>query len=460
VGFGVSIAHKADVGGLVPGSSGAASRSIFHDGLRLPPVRYRSTDGINEAVEDIIRTNSRAPDVVIGDLNGQVGATWLGAERLAALCEEYGRETILEVMEALLSLTACRLSQELAALPDGTAEAEGFLDDDGADRDRPVRIAVLATKSADSLRLDFSSSAPQTEGPINVNPATARAVSLLAVVAATDPSIPLNSGLNDPVEFVLPDGRIVNPRPPASISHYFPTSVMIYTVVLSALGKLNPRRAVAPSGMVTGAMALGYTGRLTGNSRVQYELGTTALGGTSRGDGAAILHPMNHFTAGSPVEIIESEYPIRVKRFDFWPDSGGAGQYRGGVGVVKEYELLDDATMTLRTTLHRQRSWGLHGGLPPATSRTTVDPGRSSEQRLSALETRSLLAGTIVRLERSGGGGWGKPTVRDPEAVLGDVLDGLVSLEAAYEIYGVVIDSATLVVDVAATVARRKAMAP
>jgi N-methylhydantoinase B len=211
--------------------------------------------------------------------------------------------------------------------------------------------------------------------------------------------------------------------------------------------------------MVTGAMALGYTGRLTGNTRVQYELGTTALGGNSRGDGASILHPMNHFTAGSPIEIIESEYPIRVTRFDFWPDSGGPGLHRGGVGVVKAYELLDDATLTLRTTLHRQRSWGLLGGHPPATSRTTLDPGRSTEQRLTALETRNLQAGTIVRLERSGGGGWGSPTERDPELVLADVLDGLVSIDAAAEVYGVVIDPSTLAIDASATSARRATMA-
>ncbi len=459
VGFGVSIAHKADVGGLVPGSSSANSRSIFHDGLRLPPVRLESAGRRNEAVEDIIRNNSRAPDVVIGDLNGQIGATRLGAERLAGLCDEYGREIILCVMDELLALTARRLHAELAAIPDGEAEATGLLDDDGAVRDKPVPITVKATKSGDRLTLDFSASSSQVEGPINVAPSTAKAVSLLAVVAALDPTIPLNSGLNEPVTFVLPDGSLVNPRSPASISSYFPTAVMVYTVVLSALGKLNPARAVAPSGMATGAMALGYHGRNGADQRVQYELASTALGGNSRGDGAAILHPMNHFTAGSPIEIIESEYPILVRRFEYWPDSAGAGRHRGGVGVRKEYEVLEDALLTLRTTLHRQCSWGLAGGLPPRTSETRLDPDTRREVRLTSLETRSIAAGTVIRVDRSGGGGFGPAWERDPQAVLEDVLDGLVTREAAATVYGVVLDETGKTVDSDATQARRRSLA-
>jgi N-methylhydantoinase B len=438
IGFGVSIAHKADMGGLVPGSSGAGSREIFHDGLRLPPVRYQSAAGIERAIEDVLRANSRTPDVVIGDTRGQVGATRLGAARLTALGAEYGRACVLGVMEEILARTARRLGAELAAWPDGEAEAEGVLDNDGAELDRPVRIAVRAVKRGDRLTLDLGGCAPQTRGPVNVNAWTARSVSLLAVLAASDPTIPLNSGLMRAVDFVIPDGLVVNPRYPATINLYFPTSVMIYTCVLSALGRLNPARAVAPSGLVTGAVSLGYRNRP--RPLVQYELAATGLGGTSQHDGTPIVHPMNHFTAGSPVEVVETEYPVLVRRYDIWTDSAGAGRTRGGIGTVRELQVQEDCLLTLRSSGHRSAAWGLAGGEGPAVSRTTINPGTATEQKLAAIDTRELKAGDVLRIERSGGAGCGAPRERDPDAVRRDVADGYVSREAARERYGVAVD--------------------
>ena len=434
IGFAVSIAHKADVGGLVPGSSGAGSREIFHDGLRLPPVRYQSVAGIDRDIEAVLRANSRTPEVVIGDTRGQVGATRIGAVRLLALANEYGLACVLGVMQEILERTARRLAAELAAWPDGEAEAEGFLDNDGAES-APVRIAVRAEKRGDRLTLDLSGCAPQTRGPVNVNAWTARSVALLAVLAASDPTVPLNSGLLRTVDFVIPEGLVVNPRYPATINLYFPTSVMIYTCVLSALGRLNPARAVAPSGLVTGAVSLGY--RNGARPLVQYELGATGLGGTSQHDGTPIVHPMNHFTAGSPVEVVESEYPVLVRRYDIWTDSAGAGRTRGGIGYVRELQVQEDCLLTLRSSGHRSAAWGLAGGEGPAVSRTTVNPGTPHEQRLAAIDTRELEAGDVLRIERSGGAGCGQPRERDPEAVRRDVEDGYVSRAAAREKYGV-----------------------
>ena len=445
IGFGVSIAHKADMGGLVPGSSGAGSREIFHDGLRLPPVRYQSAAGIDRGIEAVLRANSRTPDVVVGDLRGQVGATRLGATRLVALAEEHGRGLLIGVMAEILTRTAHRLGAELAAWPGGEAEAEGFLDNDGVDLEQPVRIAVRARKVGARLTLDLSGCAPQTRGPVNVNAWTARSVALLAVLAASDPTIPINSGLLQAVDFVIPEGLVVNPRFPATINLYFPTSVMIYSCVLSALGKLNPARAVAPSGLVTGAVALGY--RKRARPLVQYELGATGLGGTSGHDGAAMVHPMNHFTAGSPVEVVESEYPVMVRRYDIWTDSAGAGRTRGGIGYVRELEVQEDCILTLRSSGHRSAAWGLAGGEGPAVSRTTVNPGTADEHKLAAIDTRELKAGDVLRIERSGGGGCGPVSEREVEAVQRDVQDGYVSIEVARERYGVVIDPATFEID-------------
>lgn len=456
IGFGVSIAHKADLGGIVPGSSGAAAREIFHDGLLLPPLRYQTKDGVDEGIEAIIRNNSRIPDVVIGDLRGQVGCTRLGARRLADLCDEYGLAVILAVMQSILALTARRLRAELAAWPDGRAAAEGFLDHDGAVRDRPVRIAVSAAKIGDRLTLDFTGSAPQTAGPVNANGWTTRSVSLLAVLAATDPTIPVNSGLLEAVDFVLPEASVINPVHPATVNLYFPTAVLAYSCVLSALGKLNPARAVAPSGLSTGAIAIGYRIGRNGKPSVQYEIGSTGLGGTSDHDGTSIVQPMNHITASSPIEIIETEYPLRVRAFEVWQDSAGAGRQRGGLGYLREYEMLADCILTSRSSNHLFPGWGLGGGLAPPVARTTINPGRGDEERLGPIETRKLKRGDVIRFERSGGGGYGAPVERAVAAVVEDVRNGYVSSAAAYESYGVVVDADTGEADEAGTAKRRE----
>jgi N-methylhydantoinase B len=458
IGYGASIAHKADVGGLVPGSSGAAAREIYHDGLLLPPVKYMTADGVNEIVEAIIRSNSRVPDVVLGDLRGQAGCTRIGAERLAHLCDEYGRDTVLAVMRSVIALTAQRTRAEIATWADGVGRSEGFLDHDGAVLDKPVRIAVTVTKTGDKLVIDFSGCSPQTAGPVNVNTHTARAVSLLAVLASSDPGIPMNSGTAEAVEFVIPEGLVVSPRHPATINHYFPTSHLVYNCVLSALGQINPKRAVAPSGLGCGAIAIGYEQARSGKRAVQYEIVITGLGGTSRQDGATIVQPMNHITPGAPVEIVESEYPVRVRRFDLWTDSAGAGTYRGGLGYVRDYELLTDCIFTARTANHRFAAWGEAGGQSPRTSRTTINPDRPDRESLGPIESRRLKAGDVLRLERSGGAGYGDPLERDPLSVLDDVRNGYVTLPAAADSYGVVVAIEDLTLDIEATKARRFTM--
>jgi N-methylhydantoinase B len=435
IGFAVSIAHKADIGGLVPGSSGAAAREIYHDGLLLPAVRFQTAAGANADVEAIIRNNSRIPDVVMGDLRAQVGCTRVGAARLSDLCDEYGVEAVSGTMANILALTTRRLAAELRGWADGTAEAEGFLDHDGVAKDRAVRIHVLATKKADRLILDFSECSPQTAGPVNLTSCTGRAVSLLALLATADPTIPVNLGIADVADFIQPAGLVVSPQHPATVNHYFPTAHLVYNCVLSALGKLNPARAVAPSGLGTGAVSIGYKRGRSGAPAVIYELLITSLGGTSRHDGPAIVQPIDHITPGAPVEIIETEYPIRVRRFDIWPDSGGAGRYRGGVGHIRELEVLEDCMLTVRSANHRFTASGVGGGFSPKASRIVLNPDAVEREELEPIQTRPLAAGDVIRFDRSGGAGFGPPWQRDRDAVLDDVRNGYVSADSATLIY-------------------------
>ena len=436
VGFGASVAHKADLGGLVPGSSGAASREIFHDGILIPPVRYWTAEGVNREVEAILRNNSRVPDFVTGDLRGQVGCTHLGAERMKSLCDEYGAEIVTAAMDSLLARTAARAHAEFARWPDGEHSAEAMLDHDGADRCRPVCIRVTARKVGNRLTLDFSATDPQARGPVNTPALTAQAVSLLAVIAASDPTIPMNSGVREAVDFVMPPGLLVNPQFPATVNHYFPTAHLVYSCVLETLGKFNPARAVAHSGFGNGAVAIGYSNGRTGKPTVQYELMVTSLGGTSTHDGVAIVSPMNHFTPGTPVEVIETEYPVMVQKYDVMMDSAGPGRHRGGIGHVREYRLLTDCHVTARTSNHRQGASGLNGGKGPPLSRTIINPGTPAEEEMDCMDTRFVPAGTVLRLEQTGGGGYGNPLERSRDLVREDVANGYVSVTAAAEQYG------------------------
>jgi N-methylhydantoinase B len=436
VAFGVSIAHKPDLGGIVPGSSGAAAREIYHDGLLLPPVIYQTAEGINEVVEAIIRSNSRVPDVVLGDLRAQVGCTRMGGDRLVELCREYGAPTVLAAMKDMMKASARRLQAQLADWPDGTAEAEVFLDDDGAVRGVPVRIHVKATKKGDRLTLDFSGSGPQTLGPVNLNSQTCQSVSTLAVLACSDPSIPMNSGLREVVDFVIPDGLVVNPRHPATINNYYPTAVMAYTVTLTALGKINPAKAVAQCGLGTGAILIGYRKSNYGRPAVQHEIVGAALGGTSGNDGVAVVTPMNHVTCNCPLEILESDYPVMVQRYDIWTDSAGAGRYRGGIGYIREYKVLDNCVFTVRKANHRFAASGINGGQAPVLPRTIINLGRPDEEELTAIDTRNLKPGDTITIMQGGGAGYGNPAERPLESVQADVEDHYVSREQAARAYG------------------------
>lgn len=436
VGFGVSLAHKSDIGGIVPGSAGAAAREIYHDGIIVPPVLFQTASGIEAGIEAILANNSRVGEVLLGDLRAQVGSTRIGGVKLAALCDEYGRSTVLEVMGRLIDATARRLAGELKAWQDGAFEAEGRLDDDGVTRDRPLRIAVVARKKGGRLTIDFTGSSPQGAGPVNVGSCTARGAAAMAVLAACDPTIPVNAGLNANVEFVFPPASVVNPHHPATNNLYFPVAHLVYNTVLSALIQMSPKRAVAPSGLGSGAVTIGYRKARGGKPAVLYELLNCSLGGTTTHDGVAIVMAMNHFTPGAPVEIFESEYPLRVRAFELLRDSAGAGKFRGGLGYAREFEVLEDSVLTVRSTNHKFASNGVGGGGSPRLPRVVVNPDGANPEELRPIETRALRTGDVIRFERSGGAGFGDPLARAREAVAEDVRNGYISRAAAMQVYG------------------------
>jgi N-methylhydantoinase B len=455
IAFTASISHKPDVGGLVPGSSGAGSREIFHDGLQLPGVRIWTSEGLNRDVDAIVRRNSRTPEELMGDIRAQVGCTRVGSRRLVDLADEYGEDVLLETFGQLQDRAEALFREELAGVPDGEVEAEWFLDSDSADLDKPVKFHVRVKKSGTDVEVDYTGSDPQAKGPVNVRPQSAEAAAVMAMVGFLDPTIPVNDGLGRAVRFINPEGQVTHARYPAPVNNYFPTMQLMYGLVSKCFGELSPERAIAPGGQGTGALTMGFPEARTGKSAVYYELMVSSLGGHPKGDGTTLVLAFCHISTTQPIEIIESEYPVVVERFEPVTDSAGPGKQRGGPSFVREYRALSDFRLGLRSGGYKFGSWGVAGGDGPAKAGCTLNPGTEHEEHMPALFAREMQSGDVVRVIFAGGGGLGRPTDRDPSLVLEDVKNGIVSIEAAREIYGVEIDPGAMVIDTEVTAQTR-----
>lgn len=457
-GFCTSMAHKPDVGGLVVGSSSPNAREIYHEGLMFPGVRYWTKDGPNPDFEAMLRSNTRSADEVIGDLRSQVGCTRVGCARLAELFDRYGAEIMMAAFEELIQASERRIRTRLAEMPDGSAEATAMLDHDGVDVDRPLAIRVRIEKSGDAITVDFSNSDANTTGPVNIRPQASETAAALALISMLDPDIPINDSCRRVINFVNPAGRITNAIKPRPINNYYPTLHLVFCATQTALAQLAPDKAVAPAGMGVGGLLFGYPHKRNGRPGVQYELMVPSLGGTPDSDGAFVVMPVAQITPSQPVEILETEYPIEVTRFEPLVDSAGPGRHRGGSGYVREYRLLGDAVCTLRMGQFANGSWGVVGGGAPNRARCLLNPGTDRAEALPILAVRQLKAGDTMRIELAGGGGYGLPHERMIASVVSDVRDGLVSIEAAKAQYGVVLDSRSAMIDADMTAQLRAEM--
>jgi N-methylhydantoinase B len=455
IAFTASISHKPDVGGLAPGSSSAGSREILHDGLLIPGVRIWTSDGLNKDVDAIVRRNSRTPDELMGDIRAQIGCTRVGARRLCGLCDEYGAEVIAESFGLLIDRAQRLMEHELRAIPDGEAETEWFLDSDAADLETPVKLRARVSKRGDRIEIDYTGSAPQTKGPVNIRPQSSEASALMALVGFLNPTLPVNEGLKRAVQITNPEGQVTHALPPAPVNNYFPTMQLLYGLVMKCLGDICPERAIAAGGQGTGALTMGFPEARTGRSAVYYELMVSSLGAHPAGDGTTLVLAFCHISTTQPIEIIETEYPVVVQRFEPVEDSAGAGRHRGGPAFVREYKALANFRMGLRSGGYKFGSWGVQGGLGPTKAGCTINPGSAEEEEMPALFARELREGDVVRVVFAGGGGLGDPREREPARVLEDVRNGLVSLDAARDTYAVVVTSDLRTVDEAATEALR-----
>lgn len=439
VGFSGNIAHKPDIGGPVPGSCFALAREIFAEGLHLPAIRYQRDYRTIRDVERILAANSRTPEMVLGDIRGQLGANRLGEERVGALFARYGDNQTLASFDEMMRVSEDIMRKAIARWKDGRFEAERFVDNDGIDLDTPVRLHVVVTKTGKRIRFDFSGCADQTKGPANIRPPILHAAMVYTLISQVDPTLPINQGLLRVAEVITRKGSVVDPHFPAPVNTYMPTVTAATEATIEAMARIVPEKARA-DGCGSRSIIIGGRQTRSGKGYVQYEIVGGGTGGRAMKDGVSgtCSHQSNARIA--PVEIIESEFPTRVRRFELIPDSGGPGQYRGGLGILREYQNLGEARFNIRSNKHVIAPRGVAGGAEGGRGRLTMHPGARRERILpSRFSDYPLADGDIFRLESPGGGGYGNALDRDPARVCEDVNEGYVTARAARDRYAVVV---------------------
>jgi N-methylhydantoinase B len=457
-GFCGSIAHKSDIGGPVPGSCSGQAREVFNEGLHLPAVRYQERHAQNPDIERLIAANSRTPELVLGDIRGQLGSCRLAERRVSELLDKYGRDKVEACCGRLFELGEAKVRAAVAEWADGRYQAERFIDDDGVDLNKPVRIHVIAEKAGDRLHFDFRGSADQTKGPANIRPPLVQAACAYCLISMIDPHMYVSSGLLKAYTFEAREGSVLNPRFPAPVNTYNPTIHALVDAVYEALSRIVPEK-IRADGAGSRSIIIGGRTTTTGKGYVQYEIIGGGAGARPTKDGMSGTSVNQSNAKIAPVEILESEFPTRVIRFELIRDSGGPGQFRGGLGIRREYLNLADARFSIRSTKHIVPPNGFADGHPGRTGDILINPGRDGEKRLpTRYADYPLKAGDVFRLDSPGGGGYGEALERDPVRVLDDIREGVVSIDAAERAYGVVIDRATNAIDRAATARRRSAM--
>jgi N-methylhydantoinase B len=417
IGFAVSRAHHADVGGSAPGSMPPGAQEIYEEGLRLPAIRLVDGGDPNEAVHELIRANVRTPDERAADLRAQRAANVRAEERIGELLNEHG-STLLDAFDAVIDYSRERVETELGQLPDGAFRAEDVLEGDGVtDEDIPIDVAV--TLDGATIDVDFAGTADQVTGNLNAPLSVAKSAVYFVVRAVTDPDIPPNHGCYEPVTVSAPDGSVLNPEPPAAVvGGNVETSQRVMDVTLAALSEAVPD--VVPAGS-QGTMNNLIIGDRTGEF-TYYETIGGGFGARPDKDGMDGVQVGMTNTLNTPVEAMETEYPLWVNQYALRPSSGGDGRYRGGLGLERTVTVETDATVSLLTERRRTAPAGINGGEDGATGQNLVDG-----ETVPAKASIDVDAGTTVSIRTPGGGGHGDPDKRETVARERDERDGKVN---------------------------------
>lgn len=432
-----STAHHVDMGGFAPGSMPFGVTEIYQEGLQIPPTPIIRDGRIDEHILRLINQNVRTQLEVRGDLMAQYAAARIAEQRMADMLQRHDAAMIEHYMRAILDHAERCMRAGIAALPDGAYRFEDFLDDDGV-TDEPVRIAVTVTIADDELTADFTGTSAQVLGPLNARLSAACACVYYAAKAVIDPALPTCAGAYRPIHVFAPEGTLLQAKYPAAIGNAnILTDQRVVDVLMGALHQAVPHHVCAAC---SGEMNLVNIGGLSPRDGRYYNYVETYGGGQGAMfdmDGQDGIHTHLTNTRNAPVEVIERAYPLEVVRYGLLPNTEGAGQYRGGCGMMRELRCLGErTTLTVGADRRKFRPWGIDNDHQAAGAHCYVTSADGQVRELPTKAHVMLHAGDCLRIETPGGGGWGDPKQRPREAVLADIHDGLISAERAKEIYG------------------------
>jgi len=449
LGYAVMVAHHNDMGGRVPGSSAADSTEIFQEGLQIPILKLYERNVLNTTLIKILERNVRVPRTVIGDLRAQEAACRIADRGMRELANKYGVQELESYFEALLDYSERESRRVISAIPDGQYHYVDHLDDDGIGLE-PVRVQVCLRISGDSLTADLTGSSDEVRGAINSTLSFAKSAVYFAIRSIMDSDAPNNAGFMRPIEVIAPKGCIFNPNRPRAVAARGVTGFRLIDAAMGALAIAIPDRPRAPGEGGTTSYSIAAT-KSDGSMVLFREAIMGAWGAGQEREGIdGVANPAANIS-NAPIEVVENSAPVIVERYELVNDSGGAGQWRGGMSVLRQLRFTGrHATFQLRSDRRRFPPFGLHGGKAGAPSNNLLFADNQWTQMPTKFTTQ-LLEGQVFRHTTAGGGGFGDPLNRDPERVLEDVRQGRVTAAGASQAYGVVIDMALWRVDAQAT---------
>lgn len=434
-GFVASCAHHADIGGRVPGGQAPDSRTIFEEGLRLPLVQLYADFKPIPDTHKIIRANVRNPDEREMDIQAQFAANFVGMRGFEEVCQRYGADLVTSASRAWITYAETRMRNKLLQLPDTKCTHEELVEDELSDQPATFRVTVQAKDGL--LYADFTGTSRAFEGAKNI-PLNATITTVWMVAKAMlDPQIPASEGGFRPLRLIAPEGSVVNPRPPSAVGERSLSCQVLADVLMGAMSKLVPARALAECGPHHGINISGtnpYTGRYFAN----HESFAGGMGARRSKDGVSACRVHVAGSANLPVEPLEAELPVLIRRYELRRDSGGPGQFRGGLGMRRDIEIrADEVHVTLRSERQVIPAFGIEGGMPGARGEFILNPETNREEKLPLYVTnRRFVRGDVISIRTPGGGGCGDPKQRPRELVEEDLRCGYVSLTMTRDVYG------------------------
>ncbi|WP_332694723.1 hydantoinase B/oxoprolinase family protein [Bosea sp. (in: a-proteobacteria)] len=456
-GFAATVAHHTDIGGIVPGSVAIYATEIQQEGLRLPLLKLYEAGQPVDSVFRIIEANTRSPVEVLGDIRAQIAACNVAEEGLRALVARYGTAMLDAYVDALHDHAEAMMRDVIRALPNGVYKAVDYIDGVG-ENPTPLAIAVTVTVAEDTIDIDFAGTADQVAASINCPISLPESAAFCAVRCLSQQDIPNCEGYLRPITVRAPEGSLVNPRYPAACGARGVVGYRVFDAIMQALAQVVPERAIG--GSEGGPYLLAGGGVHEGRPFVLNEMVVGTWGARAGKDGIeGISNPAANLS-NQPIEMVETDMPVEIIRYGLVTDSGGAGEFRGGLAFVREFRFLSDARFTMRGDRRDHPPYGIEGGRPGSPSAHLLIRAGGGERHLPTmpLESFTARAGDIFRLTGAGGGGFGDALRRDPARVADDLTEGKVSIAGAARDYGVIFARDGVSVDVAATKQRRSEM--